>query len=82
MASSRQYNYLRDLYEPAIGWTEANRWVQVLKVRNLTSAEASKEITRLQQLKIKGQDTSPKDYTKDHVPEEDDPKFNAWWKKQ
>lgn len=79
MATDSQYRYLRDLYAKAIGWSEANRWVQVLRVRDISKSEASKEIERLVNLKTHGQYTGPLDYTKDRVKEEDDPNYNDWW---
>lgn len=80
LASRAQLQFLRNLYEPAIGYLEANRWVEVLRVRGISGGEASKEISRLLDLKAKGQYREPLNYTKEKVAEEDDPKFNKWWK--
>lgn len=79
-ATNAQLQYLRNLYEPAIGYLEAQRWVEILRVRKVTTREASREITRLLGLKSQGQYTAPLGYTKEKVAEEDDPKFNKWWK--
>lgn len=80
-ATNAQLQYLRNLYEPAIGYQEANRWVEILRIRKITSREASREITRLLGLKSRGQYAAPMDYKKEKVAEEDDPNYNAWWKK-
>ena len=79
IATDNQFRFLRDLYAPSIGWKEANRWVQIMRVRKVSKEDASKEIERLLKLKMRGQYREPLDYTKEHLKEEDDKNFNNWW---
>lgn len=59
-ATISQLTAIRDFYAPAIGWNEAQAKVMDMKAKGLTKGEASKEITRLHDLKIHGQYTGPK----------------------
>lgn len=58
-ATVAQMTTIRDFYERAIGWNNATTVVEAMRQKGITKGEASEEITRLHELKIKGQDTAP-----------------------
>ena len=58
-ATVSQLTTIRDFYAPAIGFNNAWAITKEMAKKHYTKGEASKEISRLHDLKIKGQFTGP-----------------------
>lgn len=62
LATSVQLTTIRDFYVSAIGWNNAMAYVREKKINGMTKGQASVEISRLHELKTRGQWTGPLDW--------------------
>jgi len=60
-ATVSQMTAIRDFYALAIGYNNAVAKVMELRKSGYTKGQASEELTRLHDLKVKGQYTGPED---------------------